>query len=363
VIAIAFSAGGTGLDQADCTYWDEGSGCCLIVTLQLQLVSVRGRQDDDDLVPLHEPFETALRGFNRRQVLDHLESLDGRIAMIAVDRDTALAQVAELSRVLDHLRSESELLEQLRRETENATSQVERMLQTPMVEASARIQRIMQLVEKEAAELRANAKREIVAARAHADQEIAELRASAEHEITRLRALARSETESLLKHAKRRCAQLDADSARRREVAEQDSAQAIARRNSETNTHIQSSEMRSIARLRLMLRVVGEQLTRQVSEFERNEAALRELRAQAASEVTALAALRAETTAALTTTHQLLTGAIEQVRQTMAEHPDSSVDVPIQCYARLPSQRSTEGGTVYLLNAGAEERSSPRAPS
>ena len=333
------------------------------MTPQLQLVFVRGRQDDDDLVPLHEPFETALRGFNRRQVLDHLESLDGRIAMIAVDRDAALAQVAELSRVLDHLRSESELLKQLRHETENATSQVERILQAPMVEASARIQRIMQLAEEEAAELKANAAREIVAARARADQEIAELRASAEHEITRLRALAHKEIESLLKHAKRRCARLEAESARRREVAEQDSEQAISRRNSETNARIRGIEMRSIARLGLMLRVVGEQLTRQVSEFEQNEAALRELRAQTANEVTALAALRAETTAALTTTHQLLTEAIEQVRQTMAEHPDSSVDVPIQRDARTPGQWSTEGGTVYLLNAGAEERRSPRASS
>jgi cell division septum initiation protein DivIVA len=330
----------------------------LILTLQLQLVSVRVPQGGDDLVPLHQPFDTALRGFNRRQVLDHLESLDGRIAMIAVDRDAALAQVAELSRVLDHLRSESELLKQLRQ-----TSQVERILRAPMVEASARIQRIMRLAEEEAAELKANAEREIVAARARADQEIAELRARAEHEITRLRALARSETESLLKHAKQRCAQLEADSARRREVAEQDSAQAIAQRDSETNTRIRSSEMRSIARLRLILLAVGEQLTSQVCEFERNEAALRELQAQAASEVTALTALRAEATAALTTTHQLVTETIDQVRQTMAEHPDSCVDLPIQRYARSTGQRSAESGTVHLLKAGTEERPLPRAPS
>ncbi len=318
--------------------------------------------DNNDLVPLHQPFETALRGFNRRQVLEHLDSLDGRVAMIAADRDAALAQVAELSRVLNHLRSESELLEHLRQETETATSQIERMLQAPMVEASARIQRIMQLAEEEAAELKANAEREIVAARAHADQEIAELKARAEHEITRLRARATSETESLLKHARRRCDRLEADSARRREIAYQDSAQAIARRDSEANARIRSSEMRSIARLHLMLQVIGEQLTSRVSAVERDEATQREVRAQAASEVTALKTLRTEVTAALTATHQLVTEAIEEVRQTMVEHPDSSVHLPIQRDAHSAGQRSTEGGSVYLLNA-AEERRLPRAPS
>ncbi len=300
------------------------------MTAQLQLVPVReSQQGDDDLVPLHQPFETALRGFNRQQVLDHLESLDGRIAMIAADRDAALAQIAELSKVLNHLRSESELLGHLRQEAENATSQVERMLRAPMVEASARIQLIIRLAEEEAAELKANAEREIVASRAHADQEIAELKARAEHEITRLRARASSEIESLLKHARRRCDRLEADSTRRREVAEQDSAQAIAQRDSEANTRIQSRERRSIARLHLMLQVVDEQLTSRASAVERDEAALRTLRAEVASEVTTVAALRTEVTGALATTHQLLTEAIEQVRQTMVEHPDSSVDLPI----------------------------------
>ncbi|MGH3754598.1 MAG: hypothetical protein ACRDRP_18240 [Pseudonocardiaceae bacterium] len=279
------------------------------------------------MVPLHQPFETALRGFNRQQVLDHLESLDGRIAMIAADRDAALAQVAELSRVLNHFRLESE---HLRRATENATSQVERILQAPMVEASARIQRIMRLAEEEAAELKTNAAREMIASRAHADQEIAELKARADHEITRLRARASSEIASLLKHARRRCDRLEADSARLREVAEQDSAQAIAHRDSEANARIRSSETRSIARLRLMLQAVNEQLTSRVCAVERDEAALHKLRAEAASEVTALAELRTEVTGALATTHQLVTEAIERVRQTMVEYPDSSVDVPAQ---------------------------------
>ncbi len=316
---------------------------------------VRGNRDDDDLVPLHQPFDRALRGFHRRQVLDHLESLDGRIAMVAADRDAALAQVAELSKVLNHLCSESELLEHLRRDAEKANSQVEHMLESPMAEASARIQHVMRLVEEEAAELKARAEGEIAAERAHVDQEIAELRARADLEITRLRACASSETESLFEHTKRHCERVEADSARRLEAAEQDAAQAIAQRDSEASARILGNERRSMVGLHLMLQAVGEQLTTRLSAVERDEAALRELRAQVATEVTALEALRAGVTAALATTHQILTDAIGQVGQITVENPEVSV--------QLPTQRSTAGGTVYLLKASAEERRFPRAPS
>jgi ElaB/YqjD/DUF883 family membrane-anchored ribosome-binding protein len=329
----------------------------LIVTVQLQSVSVRESQNDD-LVPLHQPFDTALRGFHRRQVLEHLESLEGRIAMVAADRDAALAQVAELSKIVNHLRSESALLEHLRRETERATSQVERILESPMAETSARIQRIMRLAEEEAAELKANAEEEIAAKMAHADQEIAELRARADQEIMRLRARVSSETESLFEHTKRNCDRLEADSAQRRDVAEQDLAQTIAQRESEASERIRGSEIRSIVRVHLMLQAVDEQLTTRASAVEQDEAAVRELRAQVVKEVTALKALRTEVTTALATTHQIVTETIEQVQQTMVEHPESSVHVPIQ--------RSTKGETVYLLkaqaiNAPAEGRRSPRA--
>jgi hypothetical protein len=40
--------------------------------------------------------------------------------------------------------------------------------------------------------------------------------------------------------------------------------------------------------------------------------------------------------------------------------PMERVEVPA---APVPAQRSAEGGTVYLLNAGAEDRRSPHAPS
>jgi len=316
---------------------------------------VRGSWDDDDLVPLHRPFETALRGFNRRQVLEHLESLEGRIALVVADRDAALTQVAELSKVLNHLRLESELLEQLRREADKATSRVERILATPMAEASARIQRILRLAEEEAAELKAHAEAEIAARIARTDQDIADLRARADDEITRLRARVSREAKSLLEHARRQRDQLEADSAARREAAEQAAAQAIAQHESAANARIRDSELRSIAGLHFMLQVIGEQLSTRVCAIERDESALRKQHVQVANEVTALETLRTEVTASLVAAHQLVTEALGQVHSAPVEH--SGVPAP-----PVPIQRSAEGGAVYLLNASAEDRRSPRTP-
>jgi hypothetical protein len=328
-------------------------------------VSVRGFQDDGDLVPLHQPFETELRGFNRRQVLEHLESLDGRIAMVAADRDTALTQVTELSKVLNHLRLESELLEHLRQEADKAASRVEHILATPMAQASARIQRIMRLAEEEAAEFKTHAETEIAVRIARADQDIADLRARADNEIMTRRARASREAKSLLDHARQQRDQLETDSAARREAAERDAAQAIAQRESAANARIGDREARGIAGLHLMLQVIGEQLSTRARAVERDESALRELRVGVAGEVATLEALRAEATAALVAAHQLLTEALGQVcgapvEKNTVESPEAPAPpVPIPS---MPIQRSIEGGTVYLRNAGVEDRRLPRTP-
>lgn len=296
-----------------------------MIKTEKQSVAVRGSRDSNDLIPLHEPFDIARRGFDRRQVLDHLESLDGRIALIAADRDAALAQVAELSRVLDHLR----------READEATAQVERILQEPMAKAGARIQRILQLVAEEAAEVKAHAEAEISASKARADQDIAELKARADDQITALRAQASREAKSLLDQARRQCDQLESESAACRKAAEQ----AIAQREAEANERIRNSELRSLAGLHLVLRVMDENLTDRVAAVERDESALRELRAQVTSEATTLQSLRAEVTAA----HELSTEALEQVRKIPVEPAVDESDTAEQ--PDIPIQRDGEEWT------------------
>jgi hypothetical protein len=352
-----------------------GRSCCLIVAGSgLGLSPMRASRDDDDLVPLHQPFERALRGFNRRQVLEHLESLDGRIAMVAADRDAALTQVAELSKVLNHLRVESELLEHLRREADQAKSQVERILATPMAEANARIQRIMRLAEEEVAQIKVQAQAEVAAKIARADQDIADLKARADNQITGLRAQASREAKSLLEHARRQRDQLETASTARREAAEHDAVEAIAQRESAANARIRDNELSSISRLHLMLRVFGEQLSARACTAAHDESALRELRAQVAGETTGLEALRTEVSATLAATHQLLAEALGQVRRVPAEKIPTEKNRVEKAAEKdtveghqvpppaVPVQRNAEGGTVYLLNSGTEDRRGPRAP-
>ncbi|MDQ3904277.1 MAG: hypothetical protein M3300_02215 [Actinomycetota bacterium] len=324
---------------------------------QLRSALVRGPRDNGELVPLHEPFETALRGFNRRQVLEHLESLDGRLAIVTADRDSALAQVAELAKALNDLRSETDLLGHLRREAEKATAEMNRILTAPMAQVGARIQRIMELAEEEAGELKTRAQAEIAATKARADQDITELRARADNQIAALRASVSREAKSLIEHAKRQCEQLESESAARRQAAEQISMQAIAERESATNDRIRASELRSLAGLQLMAQAMTQHLTARTRAVERDEAALRDLRIQLTDEVSGLDALRTEITAAVVATHQLLGEALRQVRKLTAQRPHAD-QVP---QPDVPLQRGAQAEPVYL-NAGAEEGRSTREP-
>lgn len=301
-----------------------------------------------------------MRGFNRRQVLEHLESLDGRIAIALADRDAALAQVSQLSKALDHLRTQGELLAHLRRETDKASSEVDRILTTPMAEASARILHILKLAEEETAELKTRAEADIIARRARADQDIAALRGNAEDQIAGLRACATREAKSLLDHARRQCDRLESESAARCEAAEQEAAHTIAQREDAASKRIRDSELRGLAGLHLMLRVIGKHLANREHAVERDESALHELRTQVTSQATALETLRAGITAAVVATHQLFAEALEQVRKIPVERalteqePDEQPEVPLQ--------RGTHDNRVYLRNTNTDDRRSPRTP-
>lgn len=301
----------------------------------------------DEVVPLHEPFETALRGFNRQQVLAHIESLDGHISMVAADRESALSQVAELSRTIDHLRSESDMLAHLHQAEKKANEQVERMHQSPMVAASARIQRIVQLAEEEAADLKARA-----------EKEIADLHARANQEITEMRDLTTSQAEKMLQETTQKCKQIEDYSERSRKDAQEKSEREIAQQEAEANARIQHREKRSIAGLHLMLRIVGPYLAARIAEVERQEAGLAELRARAGQEVTALETFRDEIGAQIAATRQVLADALQQVQQTTVEHPDTAQ----AAYAvPLPRDGRADPGNepVQLVHERASRRRHP----
>jgi chromosome segregation ATPase len=330
------------------------SAVAVAVSVQLRFMAVRGSRDSNDLIPLHEPFETARLGFNRRQVLDHLESLHGRIALIAADRDAALAQAAELSKVLDHLRQEAD---HLRQEADKATAQVHRILQKPMAEASARIQHILQLVEEEAAEAKAHTEAEISASKTRADQEIAELKARANDQITASRAQASHEATSLLDHARRQLDQLESESAARREAAEQ----AIAQREAKATERIRDSQLCSLAGVHVLLRVIDKNLEDRLAAIGRDESALHDLRAQMTSEATALHNLRAEVTAAALAAHQLFTEALEQAQNIPVEPAVDATDDPTE-QPDFPIQRGAQGSKAYGLKKVHPEATSRFLP-
>lgn len=264
---------------------------------------MRGPQDE--VIPLHAPFEVVLRGFNRQQVIDHIESLEGRIAMIAADRDAALRQAADLSRVLEHLR----------REAEESTARLQRLQRSSLGGVGVRIQHMMQLAEDEIGALRADAEQETRALREHA-------RAGAEHllrettarcerieaDSTRRRSAAEAESAE-------RCRRAEQESEHRRRTAEQQSEQDIARREAEAQARIKSYQTRGLAALHRMMALAAEQLDSRVAEVER--------------EVRRFTELRAEVTARLSSAHQVLVEAVGQSHQvTVQEEQDARAEGP-----------------------------------
>ena len=252
----------------------------------------------DEAVPVIPPFEIVLRGFDRQQVIDHVEALKTRVATIGAERDAALQRAADLSEQFENLRREAveatTQVERLRREATEAASQVDRLERSPLTAATARIQRMLQMAEDEAAELQI----------------------SAEQETTSLRESAHAEAEALLRETTQRCRNLEAESERRRQTAEaestarcqqaeldaerhasaaeQRSEHNLARRRAETEAWVSDYQTRSVAALYLILRLAAQRLTSRMAEIESQGTALRNLRAEIADQVYAVHRLMVE---------------------------------------------------------------------
>lgn len=261
-------------------------------------------------MPLHQPFDVALRGFDRRQVLDHIDTLQGHITIVERDRDAALAHTAELQKVLEHLRAEGAVLTHLQRQLDATNEQMHRLQQAPLVGVPARIQQMLALAEEETAEMRDRARVETDQLRNQVETETAELRRRAEVEATSLRDRSRLEAERLSRDTAARCERLEAATQRRRQEAEQQLEQEIARRHAEATRQIAEQEKASLARMHLMMRAVGDQV----------DAARREIEA--------LTALRSEIAAQLAAADRLLAAAVEHADDSSGQAPEESDPVP-----------------------------------
>jgi cell division septum initiation protein DivIVA len=209
--------------------------------------------DERELVPLGAGFDLAKRGYDRHQVDEHLERLDGDLKMLAADRDAAISQAGDLARQLELARGE----------IDNLRGQVERLGQPPTtVEGlSERLQRMLRLAQDEAADTRARAEAEAGHIRAKAEADASAMRARYEQLLSELDArrkemeaehrgvleTARGEAETIKKNAKDERDRLSAEAEQHRNQVEEDFEIAMAARRTEAMRILAEQEATSKA--------------------------------------------------------------------------------------------------------------------
>ena len=263
----------------------------------------------DEVVPIPPPFDIVLRGFDRQQVIDHVNALKARVGALGAERDAALQRAVDLSDKLEQVRREAaeaaRQVEHLRRDAQDTAAELGRLQRSPLAGATARIQRMLQMAEDEAAELRA----------------------SADQETRSLRENARAETDRLLAETRQLCARLEAESASRRRAEEADSAgrrqqaeqrteQEIAHRQAQTQDWISDYQTRSIAALYLLMQLAGERLSNRVVKVKQQVTAARTLRSEVTGQLSAVQRLLTE---ALGVAEQATPAEQEQADQEQAE--------------------------------------------
>ncbi|MGB8961568.1 MAG: hypothetical protein WCC38_06380 [Pseudonocardiaceae bacterium] len=314
----------------------------------------------DEVVPLPPPFEIVRRGFHPQQVTDHVTALKARVATIGTERNVALQRAEDLNEQGEKLRREAaeatRQLDELRKEASETAAELDRLQRLPLTGATGRIQRMLQIAEDEAAELKAATEQEITSlrdsARAEADRLLTQTRqqcerleaesnalrqaveaetagdqllAQARQECERLEAesnarrqaveaetaarhqQAEQQAERLLTEARQECERLEAESNARRQAveaetaarhqqAEQQAERDIARREAETDAWIQDYQTHSVAALHLIMRMAGERLSNRVLKVTR--------------QMVVATQLRSEVTDQLSEVHRLLVGAL-----------------------------------------------------
>lgn len=279
---------------------------------------------EQELVPLHAAFDVVYRGFHRRQVIEHIENLEEQLRFTSLDRAEALAQAADLRK----------LLEMTRRDLEEARARIERLESTSGTHAGAteRMHRMLRLAEDEAAEMHLQAERECADLRARTGVEIAALRADAEREAAAMRseaeselyatrqdcatraaamerrelemerrcadleaqhrqradeverectaamALAQSDADRLLRETALQCNSLEADSERKREKAQQFFELTMTRRRNEAAQHLQEQEALAKARAEFVVKVACREANRRLAEVAERTDELHELK-------------------------------------------------------------------------------------
>ncbi|MGW6448808.1 hypothetical protein [Lentzea sp. NPDC055074] len=288
---------------------------------------------EQELVPLHAGFDVVYRGFHRRQVIEHIENLEEQLRFTSLDRAEALAQAADLRK----------LLEMTRQDLEEARARIERLETTSGSHASAteRMHRMLRLAEDETAEMRLQTERECTDLRERTEVEMAALRAGAERESAAMRAEAESElyasrqdcatraaamerrelemerrctdleaqhrqradeverecaeaveqaqtdADMLLRETALQCNSLEADSERKREKAQQFFELTMTRRRNEAAQHLQEQEALARARSEFVVKMACREAQRRLAEVADRTDELHELKRVVHSQLSA----------------------------------------------------------------------------
>ncbi|MDR7301068.1 DivIVA domain-containing protein [Haloactinomyces albus] len=159
--------------------------------------------NDETVVPLRPGFDNEFRGFNRKQVLEHIELLEDQVKMLTTDRDEAMRLNEDQRRITDETRHQLEATTTELRRIETS--------ETGLPHATRRMQNMLIMADEEANAIRENARR---------DAETIRGTASTEAEQTR------SEAESKAGALRRECAELVNDlEQKRNQLEEQHTAQ------------------------------------------------------------------------------------------------------------------------------------------
>ena len=136
-------------------------------------------REETEVVPLRPGFDNEFRGFNRNQVIEHIELLEDQIKMLTMDRDEAARLNEDQRRITDHTR----------RQLEETAAALERLQnsETGLPHATQRMHNMLMMADEEARTIREHARREADTIRGTANTDAAQIRAEAEEMASGLR--------------------------------------------------------------------------------------------------------------------------------------------------------------------------------
>ncbi|KAA5828818.1 hypothetical protein ABT337_29580 [Saccharopolyspora hirsuta] len=275
--------------------------------------------DADSVVPLRPGFDIQVRGFNRSQVIDHIELLEDQLRLVTIDRNEAAQLNTDLRKLCDDTRRSLDAAEERLRRIESSD--------TGLPAASQRVQNMLSIAEEEVQTLRDQARRQAEIIRGTAETEARELISEAERNASELR----EECSQLISEVEERRARLHREHDQK--VSELRSREHRMRQN------IRAEYKRIIAAAQEEADELIAQTRRQCGQW---DAETEQMRLEALEEIHAqqrrLEELRAAVLSSMDQAHRALSASVDELRAhppAVEPAPEPEDQLPLQ----LPSQR------------------------